>query len=472
MYDITIIGAGVVGCFLARELARYQLKVLVLEKNNDVGNETSAANSAIVHSGYDPEPNSLKALLNVKGNAMFDKVCDELDVSMERIGSLTLALNEDDIPALKDLQARAKINGVETQLLNKEETKKIEPFVSDNVVASLYAPTAGIINPFELCVHLMENAIDNGVELRLNNKVTKIAKKEDYYLINDEIKTKIILNCTGVYADTINELVNEKTFTIIPRKGEYYVLNHFNEPFVTHTLFLLPSKKGKGVLISPTTSDNYLIGPSAEVVEKDDKSTDKITLNQVRATASTMVTNIPFAETIRIFAGVRPTPDTHDFIIEESKSENFINVSGIESPGLASSPAIARKVIDEIIANKIELKEKDNFNPRIRKYVKLKDLSLEEKQKLFNENPLYGRIICKCEQISEGEILDALSRSCPPRSIAGLKRRLRVGFGKCQGGMCQSYAIKILANHYGVDAKDINYDNDGSYILLKHTKEL
>ena len=470
MYDIIIIGAGVTGCFIARELSKYKLNVLVLEKNNDVCSETSAANSAIVHSGYDPLPGTLKAILNVKGNAMYDKVCEELDVSFKRIGSITVALSEQEMETLKQLQERAKLNGVETILLDKKQLLEKEPNLSDGVVGGLFAPSAGIIDPFNLCVHLMENAIDNGVALKLEEEVTKIKKENDIFIINDKYEGKVVINATGIMGDIVNELINDNTFDIMPRKGQYFVFDHFKRPFVNHTLFMVPSEKGKGVLISPTTSGNYLVGPSANLVARDEKSTDKQTLNKVKIQANYMIENIPYYETIRTFAGLRATPSTHDFIIEESATKNFINVVGIESPGLASSPAIAEKVINEIIAKKFNLVLKENFNPRVKKYVKLKNLSIEERQEYFKTNKDYGTIVCKCEQVSKGEIIDCLNRSCPPRSIKALKRRLRVGFGKCQGGMCQSVALEILADFYKVDKKDIPYDQANAYILLKKTK--
>lgn len=470
MYDILIIGAGVTGSFIARELARYKLNVLVLEKDSDVGNETTAANSAIVHSGYDPVPGTLKAKLNVEGNRMYDKVCEELDVSFKRIGSITVALDEKEFETLKSLQQRANENGVETILLSKEELLEKEPLLQENVVGGLLAPTAGIVDPFNLCVHLMENAIDNGVELKLNEEVKTIRKENGIFIVNEKYEAKVVINAAGVYGDTVNEMLNEKTFDILPRKGQYYVFDHFKRPFVNHTLFMVPSEKGKGVLISPTTSGNYLVGPSAQLETREDKATDKVTLNSVKSQANYMINNIPYYETIRTFSGIRATPSTHDFIIEESETENFINVVGIESPGLASSPAIAKKVIDEIIAKKFTLLEKENYNPRVKKYIKLKNLSIEERQAYFKENKDYGTIVCKCEQVSKGEIIDCLNRSCPPHSIKALKRRLRVGFGKCQGGMCQSVALEILAQHYGVDKKEIPYDGPNAYILLKKTK--
>jgi len=471
MYDIIIVGAGVIGCFIARELAKYNVNVLVLEKDNDVGNETSSANSAIVHSGYDPEPGTLKAKLNVLGNQMFDKVCEELDVSFKRIGSITVALNEEQLPTLQALKARADANGVETRILSKEEVLKEEPFLVDSVCGGLLAPTAGIIDPFNLAVHLMENAIDNGVELHLNEEVTKITKENGIFAVNDKYQAKVVINATGVMGDIVNELVNKHSFEVYPRKGEYMVLNHFKAPFVTHTLFMCPTKEGKGVLVSPTTSGNYLVGPSASLVTREDKSTDKVTIQAVKAAANLMVKNVPYQETIRTFSGVRATPSTGEFIIKESDTENFINVCGIESPGLASSPAIAKMVVEEIIAKKFNLTLKENYNPCVKKYLHLKNLPIEKRNEYFKQNKDYGTIICKCEQVSKGEILDALNRSCPPHSIKGLKRRLRVGFGQCQGGMCQSYALDIMAKFYGVDKKEIPYDGPKAYILLRKTKE-
>ncbi|MCI5744874.1 MAG: FAD-dependent oxidoreductase [Erysipelotrichaceae bacterium] len=473
IYDIIIIGAGVVGCMIARELSQYNVDVLVLEKDNDVCNETSAANSAIIHSGYDPLPNTLKAKLNVLGNAMFDKISSELDVSFKRIGSITLAFNEDDINTLKMLQKRGEENGVVTKLLDYKEVHELEPLLSPKVIGGLYASSAGIINPFTLCVHAMENAIDNGVTLILNEEVKTISKENDIYNINDKHFGKIIINAAGINADDINLLVNKgkDEFTLLPRKGEYIVLNHFKAPFVSHTLFMVPSNKGKGVLISPTTSNNYLIGPSADLVYKDDNTTQKDIINIVKKQAENMICNIPYNETIRVFAGIRATPETHDFIIKESMSENFINVAGIESPGLVSSPAIAKMVVDEIVSKKINLVKKDNYNPYVRKYVHVDKLSFEEKNKLYQENKDYASIVCKCEKVSKGEIIDCLNRSCPPFSIKGLKKRLRVGFGKCQGGMCQSEALSIMASFYNVDKKDILYDNKNSNILLKKMQE-
>lgn len=470
MYDIIIIGAGVVGCLLARELSQYEIKTLVLEKNNDVGNETSMANSAIVHSGYDPLPNSLKAKMNVLGNAMYPKLCQELDVPFQKIGSITLAFTEEECLALKKLYQRAKENQVHVTLLTPQEVLEKEPLVNDNVLLGLLAEDAGIVDPFRLCVNAMENALDNQVELVLNHKVKKIEKKENVFIIDDQYQGKIVINAAGLYSNQISALLDIPTTPVIPRKGEYFVLNHFSFPFVSHTLFLTPTSKGKGVLISPTTSGNYLIGPSAEICHLEDKATDKETLQNIKEIAARMVKNIPYDQVIRTFAGIRPTPESHDFTIEETKIENFIHLIGIESPGLVSAPAIAQYVVSTFISKKLNLKRKANFQPCIRKHIVFQSLSDIEKQELTQKDANYGKIICRCEQVTLGEILDVLQRNCPPRSIKALKKRVRTGFGKCQGGMCQAACMQILADFYHVDLKQIPYDSFNSYILWKETK--
>lgn len=469
MFDIIIIGAGVIGSMIARTLSQYKLNILVLEKENDVGNGSSGANSAIVHSGYDPEVGSLKAILNVKGNLMFDQVANELDVEFIRNGSITLANTSEEVEILDELAKRAKLNGVEVKILNHDELKKIEPAITDKVIKGLLAPSCGIINPFELVVAAMENAMDNGVELKLSEEVTSINRVENIFIVStnkSSYKSKYVINCAGVYSDKVNEMINEKSFTIKPRRGEYFVLDHFDNNYVKHVLFNVPSSKGKGVLVSPTTHYNYLVGPSSEyILDKEDVSTDKETLDMVKKNAYSLVDNLRLDKQIRIFSGIRAVSDTNDFVIEET-SPNFINVAGIQSPGLASSPAIAEMVSD-MIKNK-QLKE--NYNPYRRKLPRLNKKSLEEKNKLCKENPLYGNIICRCENISEGEIVDAIRRNCGAKTIKGVKKRVRPGFGKCQGGFCEASVLKILARELGVDEKTIVYGKENAVILKERTK--
>ena len=475
MEDIIVIGGGAVGAFVARSLSRYELNVLVLEKENDVGDATSMANSAIVHSGYDPVPGTKKARFNVEGNKMFPELCEELDVEFEQCGSLTLAIEEKQLQMLKDLEARGKENGVPVKLLSGDEVKALEPNVTPEVKAGLLCPTAGIVNPFTLVAHAFENAIDNGVKLHLGEEVLGIEKKGDHFVVKTNkglYEAKLVINCAGVASEEIAAMVDDIPWTVNPRKGEYYVLDHFAPGFVNHVLFPLPSEKGKGILVTHTTSGNYLVGPSSEWVEdKDDHSTDKETLNNVRAQATMMVPNIPFREQIRTFAGLRATPSTHDFIIEESEhTPGFINCAGIESPGLVSSPAIGRYVVEELVRAKLPLREKKDYKPRVKKYVNVSKLPEEEKERLIKENPHYGEMICNCEKVSLGEIEDVLSRSLPTLTIKAIKKRTRAGFGKCQGGFCQPKVLFLLAKHLGVSPLEVLYDRNGSQILDKESK--
>ena len=476
LHDVLIIGAGVTGTMIARELSKYLLDVVILDKNNDAGDATSSANSAIIHSGYDPEPGTLKAKFNVLGNAKYPKLVKELDVPFEQCGSLTVAVEDEQLEVLKELAERSKINGVEVKLLSKEEVMAMEPNITPEIKGALLAPTAGIIDPFNLVVHAMENAIDNGVTFLRSEEVLDIKKENDYFVVKtnkEELSTKIVVNAAGVKADKIASMIEDIDWAITPRKGEYYVLDHYAEGLVRHTIFPLPSKKGKGVLVSMTTSGNYIVGPSSELADPDDVSTDTPTLQNIRKASTLMVPSIPFNQTIRVFAGERATCTRHDFIIEPSKKEpNFINVAGIESPGLASSPAIAEYVVEELIRPLITLKSNPKFNPCIKPYHRMHYLSEEEQLKVIKENPEYGEIICNCEHISLGEINDALSRSCPPVSIKGVKRRTRSGYGKCQGGFCQPKVLMILAKHYGVKPMDIPLAEDGSYIIDHEIKEV
>ena len=471
-YDVIIVGAGVIGATIARNLSRYSVKTLVLEKNNDVGDETSCANSAIVHSGYDPHPGTLKAELNVKGCEMFTDVCRELDVELKRIGSLTVATNEEEEATLDELLKNGLINGADVRIVEQDELRKMEPFITKKATRALFAKDAGIINPFELVVALMENAIDNGVTLHLEEEVTNISKDGSLFsvkTIKDEYKAKVVVNCAGVNSDVINNYVSEKKEVIKPRKGEYYVLDHFDMPYVSHTLFSVPSSKGKGVLVSPTTHGNYLIGPSSEFVgSRDDKGTDSLTLKEVLNQAYRLVDEVPMQHLIREFSGLRAYHESNDFVIN-SPVPGFINMLGIQSPGLASSPAIGEKAI-EMIKVVLPLKENKNFNPIRRPLYRINTLSLEEREALIKKDPRFGQMVCRCEQVSMGEVIDSIHRSCGATTIKGVKKRVRPGFGKCQGGFCEPLIMKILCDELGKSPLDIKYSSPGSYILLEKTK--
>ena len=475
IHDVLIIGAGITGTMIARELSKYKLDTVIIDKSNDAGNMTSSANSAIIHSGYDPEPGTNKAKFNVLGNKMYPQIVKDLDVEYIPCGSLTVALEEEQLETLKMLQERSAINGVLVELLNKEEVLKLEPNINPEVKGALYAPTAGVIDPFNLVVHAMENAIDNGVTFLRNHEVKNIKKENDYFVVNtnkEDLYARIVINAAGVKADKIASMIEEIDWAITPRKGEYYLLDHYKADLVNRTIFPLPSKKGKGILVSITSSGNYIVGPSSELADPDDLSTDAPTLANIKASASLMVPSIPFKETIRVFSGLRATCTRHDFIVEPSKTErNFINVAGIESPGFVSAPAIAEYVVNELIKPVMKLENNPSFNPKVKPYHRMHYLSEEAQIQTIKENSDFGEIICNCEHISLGEIKEALSRSCPPVSIKGVKRRTRAGFGKCQGGFCQPKILLLLAKHYGVSPIEIPLNEDGSYIIDHLIKE-
>lgn len=476
MYDVIIIGAGAVGAFLARNLSRYDLRVLVLEKENDVGDVTSMANSAIVHSGYDPIPGSKKAYFNVRGNAMYPTLCKELSVEFEQIGSMTIALEEGQFETLKQLQERAKQNGVETEILSAERCLELEPNLNKEVKGALLCPSAGIVNPFTLVAHAFENAIDNGgVELHLVEEVLGIEPEENgnfkVTTSKAEYLTRMVADCAGLQSAKIHALIEDIEYRIIPRKGQYFVLDHYAPGLVNHTLFPLPSAKGKGVLVTPTTSGNYLVGPSAEECSDNDFSTDSVTLEAVKQMALELVPGIPFREQIRTFAGIRATPSTHDFIIEASKTyPNFILCAGIESPGLVSSPAIGEYVCEELIVPYLKPSKKERWNPCVKPYYRPVMMEEKERRELIAKDPNYGIVCCNCEKVTLGELYDTLSRSVPCFTIKALRKRARAGFGRCQSGFCQPKILMLLAKYLHVSPLEILYDKEGSNVLKKESK--
>jgi glycerol-3-phosphate dehydrogenase len=475
MYDIAIIGSGIIGSFIARELAKYKVKVVVFEKENDIANGTTMANSAIVHSGYDPTPGSIKAKMNVLGNQLYEGICHELKVDFKRIGSLTVATDEEELKTLQELKERGNENGVEVELLDRETVLAMEPNLSELVVGALYAKTAAIVYPWELAIALMENAMDNGVMLKLNHKIEDINKTDTGYTLltsNGPFEAKIIINCAGVYADQIHNMIAKPRFSIHPRRGQYYVLDRSVGDLVSHVIFPCPSEKGKGVLVTPTTHGNILVGPNSEYIEnKEDIGTTSSGLEFVREHANKTVKNLPFNKIIRSFSGLRPTPDTHDFIIEEvAEAKGFIDVAGIESPGLASAPAIAKEAV-AIVGQLITLEENNAFVKTRKPVIKFGELSVEEKQALIQKEPAYGTIICRCESITEGEILDCIHRSGGARTVKGVKKRARPGMGRCQGGFCEPLVVDILARELNIDPMDVMYDSMDSNILIEETKQ-
>lgn len=476
MYDVIVIGAGVVGSFIARNLARYRLKTLVLEKDLDAADEATMANSAIVHSGYDPLPGTLKAKMNVLGNRMMPKVCEELDVPFEKCGTLTLSFSLEENEKLKQLQKRAEENGVKAVIWDEKELHKKEPNVSKEAIAALFCEDGGIVNPFLISLHALENAIDNGVSLHLDEKVIGLKKEDGGYLVQTDkavYQTKIVINAAGTHSDEIAKMAGPISWKIEPRKGEYYVLNHYAKGLVNSVLFTLPTEKGKGVLVTKTTSGNYLVGPSSEPdSDPDDLSTDPFTLSKVREMALRMVPSIPFYESIRVYSGMRATPSTHDFILGPQNGDpSFINAAGIESPGLASSPAIGEYVVESFVVPYLKAEKNTSFNSLVKPYVCPKELSKEERNALIEKNPDYGKILCDCEEVSLGEMKEVLSRSLPCLTVKAMKKRTRAGFGKCQGGFCQAKVLTLLAEYQGVSLDKVNYGKPHSPILLEKAKK-
>ncbi|MGG7164718.1 NAD(P)/FAD-dependent oxidoreductase [Clostridium ihumii] len=477
MYDVVVIGAGIIGASVARELSKYDLKVKVLDKENDVANGTTKANSAIVHAGYDPCNGTLMAKVNVKGNEMFEDLCKELDVPFKRNGSLVVAFSDEELVTLNDLCENGKRNNVKgLKVLNREEVLELEPNLNKNLKGALYAPTGGIVGPWEYTIALIENAITNGVELQLNSKVTSIEKCDGSYKIHvnneDEfIETKYIVNAAGVYADKIHNMVGSADYDIFPRRGQYYVMDKSEGNLVSKTIFQCPNKLGKGVLVTPTVHGNLLVGPDAEdIQDREEVGTTKEALDFVREKGVLSVEGISFRDSIRNFAGLRAQSTRPDFIIEEAKdAKGFIDLAGMKSPGLSSAPAIALEAIAILKNCGCELNRKVDFSGE-RKQVIFMELTTEEKAKLIKENPAYGRIICRCENITEGEIIDSIRRPVGATTVDGVKKRCRPGMGRCQGGFCGPRVQEILSRELNKDLKEIVLDKNNSYILTQETK--
>lgn len=476
MYDVAIIGSGIVGASIFRELTKYNLNVVVLEKENDVAMGSTKANSAIVHAGYDPEPGTLMAKYNVEGNKMFDKLCKDLSVPFKRNGSLILAFNDEDLETIKALEERGNINGVEgLKILNKEEVLKLEPNLNNDVIGALHAPTGGIVGIYELTIALMENGINNGGELKLNSKVINIEKNNDSFKIfldnNDVIESKYVVNAAGLYADDVHAMVAKKDFSIVPRKGEYFLLDKSQGEMFERTLFQCPGKLGKGILVTPTVHGNLLVGPDAkDTLEKDFLRTASKNLDFIRETSYRTTQKINFRESVRNFAGLRAVSDRGDFILEEAKTvKGFIDVAGIKSPGLTSAPAMAIDVVGLLEKSGLQLSKNENFNG-VRKQIYFMELSMEEKMEVIKSDSRYGRIICRCENITEGEIVDNINRTLGATTLDGVKRRCRPGCGRCQGGFCGPRVQEIISREKGMSIETIDLDRKNSYILSGRTK--
>lgn len=472
-YDAVVIGAGVTGSAIARELSRYQAEICVLEKGEDVCTGTSKANSAIVHGGFDAKTGSLKAKMNVLGNRMMTQVAEELDVPFRRNGAFVLCFDENDLPALNELYARGEANGVENlKILTGDEAREMEPALSDTVVAALFCPSSGIVCPFELTLGFAENAEKNGVEFKFECGVQNIRRENDLYILETEqgeIETRAVINAAGVHADEIHDMLLPHAFTITPRRGEYCLCDKNAGNLVDKTIFQLPTKLGKGILVTPTVHGNLLLGPTAENIEdREDTATTQSGLAFVLEKAGMSVKNVPSRQIITSFSGLRACADRGDFILEES-APNFFEAAGIESPGLTSAPAIG-VYMAEMAAKALGLTKKENFDPVRHGVVHLNSLSVEERAEKIRENPLYGSIVCRCETISEGEIVDAIRRPLGAKTLDGVKRRTRAGMGRCQAGFCSPRVMDILARELNLPLTAIRKNEKGSEIVFGKTK--
>lgn len=476
MYDVLIIGAGVSGSAAARELSRYKLNICVVDKEEDVCCGTSKANSAIVHAGFDAESGSLMAKLNVEGNRMMEELAKELDFPFRKNGSLVVCLNEEDRPNLKKLYERGVENGVEgLRIIEREELKRLEPNIADEAVAALYAPTGGIVCPFGMNIAFAENAAVNGVAFQFDTEVTGFEKKEDFWVVKTsggDLETRYIVNAAGVYADVFHNMVSEKKIHITPRRGDYCLLDRATGGFVSHTVFQLPGKYGKGVLVTPTVHGNTLVGPTAiDIEDKEGVNTTQEGLDELIAKAGATVKGLPIRQVITSFAGLRAHEDGHEFLIGELEdAKGFIDCAGIESPGLTSAPAIGKMVAD-IIRDLTGAEKKEDFIAERKGILDPKTLSKEEYAALIKKKPEYGNIICRCEMITEGEIIDAIHRPLGAKSLDGVKRRTRAGMGRCQSGFCSPKTIEILARERNVDPSEITKSGGKSKIIVGINKD-
>lgn len=475
MYDVAIVGCGITGAALAYELSKYQVKTVVLERGNDVAYATTRANSAIVHAGYDPEPGTMMARLNVRGNALIEQLAQTLDVPYQKIGSFVLALQPEDQETLRALYNRGVQNGVpELRLLSREEALAMEPALSPDVLGALYAPSAGIVSPWELCLALMEAAVQNGAELRLMHEVTGVEKTEEGYALQTPqgpVHSRFVVNAAGVDAAKVHAMAAPADFTIAPSRGEYYLLDKNQGQLVSRVIFQCPSKVGKGVLVAPTVHGNLIVGPNAEPVEQGhDTATTGQGLDFVRQQALKSVPGVNFRESIRNFAGVRANSDCDDFIIREAPgAPGFIDLAGIKSPGLTSAPAIAEEAVALLQGCGLALLPNEEFRAYRRK-IRFKELPVEEKQALIRRDPRFGRVICRCETITEGEIVSALHSPIPPTTLDGVKRRCNAGMGRCQGGFCSPRVQEILSRELGLPMEQVLLGDLGTVILTGRTK--
>lgn len=477
VYDVAVIGGGVVGGLTLRELSRYRLQTVLLEAGEDVASGASKANSAIVHAGFDAKPGSLKAKYNVEGNTLMEGTAKELGVPFRRNGSLVLAFTEKDQETLKELLERGIENGVPgMKLLSRDEALKEEPNLSGEILGALWAPTGGIVCPYELTIAAVGNAMDNGAELRTNFEVFEIREEDGVFAVKassgETVYARYIVNAAGVHSDEVARLVGDDSFKVTPRRGEYLLLDRTQGATVFSTVFQPPTKMGKGVLVTPTVDGNLLVGPTSEdISDKGDTETTPEGLSKVQELSRMSVPSVNLRAVITSFAGLRACSDRGDFILGPSeKNPKFINAAGIESPGLTASPAIAKALVGHLRQAGLHLEEKPEFDPVRKPFPEFRRMTAAEREAAIREDPAFGRVICRCETITEGEILAAIRRNPGARSVDGVKRRTRAGMGRCQGGFCGPQVVEILARELKIPMEEVTKSGGASRMLVGKTK--
>ncbi len=476
IYDVCIIGGGVIGSAIARELARYDLSIILLEKKSDVAEGTTKANSAIVHAGYDATPGSKKSLFNIAGNRIFADWCRELDVPYKGNTSLVVAFSEADRPGLEDLLERGTQNGVPgLELLDQKALRAREPNIGPAACGALLAKTGGICCPYEMTIALATQAVLNGVKVLLNCQVMAVSRSINGFLMSTSqgpVESRILINAAGVFADVINNQLSEDRFTIIPRRGEYWMLDKNYANAFSATIFQLPTAMGKGVLVSPTVEGTVILGPTAEDIEnREDVRTTAEKLEEILRTASLSWADIPRKGFITTFAGIRAHTGRNDFILGEAEDvPGLFNAAGIESPGLTAAPAIAVH-LSGLVAEKLRARQKPEYLPPWQTAAHFRSMSNDARQAAIAQNPAYGRIICRCEQISEAEIRAAIRRPLGATTLDGVKRRTRAGMGRCQGGFCTPKVLEILSEELNVPQLELTKFGGKSRILLGRVGE-
>nr|WP_300002955.1 NAD(P)/FAD-dependent oxidoreductase [Tissierella sp.] len=476
MKDVIIAGGGAVGTSIARELSKYKLDILLLEKNTEVCQETTKANSAIIHGGYDAEPGSLKALLNVKGTAMFQELSKDLEFVYKKIGSMVIAFDQEDQLMLEELYKRGIENGVPgMEIIDGKRARELEPLISEEVTAALYCKSAGIVDPFNYTYAMMENAIDNGASLETEREVIGLEKHEDHILVKTdkgEYKTRYFVNAAGLNSDKLANMSGDFDFKLIPTKGIYRLLRKDPKFNLGKVLFQTPTKKGKGVLVTSTYEGNTMVGPTSEMIkELVEPIPEEESLETLDRLSKRSIPTLDIKKTIRIFTGIRAKPDTRDFMIYASKNmEGVVHAAGIESPGLSSAPAIAIFVKDLLEEKGLKLEEKEDFNPYRKRIPRVAKLPEEEKQALIVENDKYAEKICRCETVSEGEVVEAINRGAV--TVDGVKRRVRAGMGFCQGNYCRPKVTALLARELDIAEEDVKEEMHGPDLVEKYTQEM